>query len=164
MAIPAEPVEQLAHGPAPHPRRLLGDRRQRRVGVGREIDVVEADHADVARNSQPAAADRAHRADGTEVVVGEDAAECRLAIQQQMRRRRTAGHVAIALCHQQVGRIKAGPAKGFACPLESLGRGLVSARGADVPDPTMAQRDEVLDRQSRAQPVVAQDRRQGRRR
>ena len=50
----------------------LVDRRERGIHVRGEVDVVEADDADVARDVEAQVAQRAHRADGHRVGHGQD--------------------------------------------------------------------------------------------
>src|SRR4051812_11403247 len=99
LGIAGDPRDERVAGRGAEAELVLAQRGEGRGGVGSELDVVEADHAEVARDLQAGLDRGADRADGHQVRRGEDR-RGRIVGGQQLRRRLAAGlRVEVAVAH-----------------------------------------------------------------
>ena len=111
--------EELRHGLGHHLERLT-HRRQRRVGGGGVVDVVEADHGDVVGHAPAEGLERLERADRHRVVGDEDAVERRVAAQQRLDRARAGLLAEVAVLDQALPHPLARVAERVGVALETV--------------------------------------------
>jgi len=153
-----QPLGKTLDRPVAHLGRALAECRERGIDIGRDRDVVEPDHADIARDRAAPPADRAHRPDRHEVVVGEDRGHVGRPVEDLEHRglaatdqRRPPGH------GDRVG-VEPGRGQGVTDTREA-GRGVnVPLRGHEVPEPPVPEFEQMLRREPGARPVVGMDR------
>ena len=153
-----DPLEEGSPGRPPEVVGRQADGGQRRIEVGGQRDVVEADDRDVAGHAQARLAQAGDRADGDHVAGDEDGVgrSVRARISAIARWPLAASNAPSATrsgSSGEPGRRERRPVAG-----EPLGRRGVGQRGVgDAGDPPMAERQQVLDREPGAGLVVDVD-------
>lgn len=114
---PIEDVQQGLHGHASHLPHWLPDGGERWLEILGEVQVVKADHRQIFGNGKAAGTDLPHGAEGRHVVIAE---HCGGPLGQ----REQLGHglattlgLAIAVYHQFLGQLEAGPSRARRYPV-----------------------------------------------
>ena len=154
--VPGSFQEQLRAERAERLRRLF-HRRQKRIEPRRVLDVVEADERDVVGDLEPGCAHRLDRAERNEVVDGEDRRGSVRELEQPGHPGRASARVRRGLRHQRRVEGDAGGVQRRLIPLSAVAGGRDVVRLHDEPDPSVSERDEMVDELARAARAVAED-------
>ena len=132
-------------------------RRQRGAGEGAELDIIDSHDRDILGHTQAKTCNRAHRADGGQIVGGQNGCRALPRVEDAQHRLMASVHAMVAFLDQRRMRLKAAARADLTECLIPHDRGAQAHGAADEANPAMAQVNQMFDRELRPRHIVDLD-------